>query len=264
MVELIDVSEEAKRLGLVCRVRMFPALAERIPPARVLGRLRDILVATVDDPETAPLATLALTGQKPGRRRPLVHMVDGFVRFLQRARAGLGGTYHDGAMLAFHVADGDGMVPTLCMLSARETEIELSLIDGLLPPQLEPLAASLTRARSGDPARNLQELFIALREPSTLPRPPLFVIHQQRRYAIAQDEFVIGRSPEAADLVIDDGMIARRHAVVVRRASAYYLADLGTATGITYKGVRITDKRIDEGDVFRLGAHELRFTFRAE
>ncbi len=95
-------------------------------------------------------------------------------------------------------------------------------------------------------------------------RPPLFVIHQQRRYAIAETEFVIGRSPEAADLVIDDAMISRRHAAVVRRAGAYYVVDLGSAGGITYRGVRITDKRIDEGDVFRLGAHELHFTFRAE
>src|SRR5690349_14918466 len=36
VVELLDVSEQARRLGLVCRVAMFPALVARVEPASVL------------------------------------------------------------------------------------------------------------------------------------------------------------------------------------------------------------------------------------
>jgi len=32
---------------------------------------------------------------------------------------------------------------------------------------------------------------------------------------------------------------------------------------VTYGGMRIVTKRIDEGDVFHIGAYELRFTYRA-
>ena len=34
--------------------------------------------------------------------------------------------------------------------------------------------------------------------------------------------------------------------------------------GITYKGMRIDNKRIDEGDVFHLCDYELRFTYRTD
>ena len=39
---------------------------------------------------------------------------------------------------------------------------------------------------------------------------------------------------------------------------------LGSTNGIDYKGMRIDNKRIDEGDVFHLCDYELRFTYRAD
>jgi len=62
----------------------------------------------------------------------------------------------------------------------------------------------------------------------------------------------------------DDGMVSRRHAAVLRRHGVHYLKDLGSTHGITYKGMRIDNKRIDEGDVFQIGDHELRFTYRSD
>jgi neural Wiskott-Aldrich syndrome protein len=71
---------------------------------------------------------------------------------------------------------------------------------------------------------------------------------------------VIGRQT-SADLQIRDGAISRRHAAVIRRNSSFYIKDLGSIAGVVYKGMRIDNKRIDEGDVFELAGYQLRFTF---
>ncbi|HEY0987412.1 MAG TPA: hypothetical protein VGD80_10190 [Kofleriaceae bacterium] len=113
VVELIDVSDAARRAGLVCRALMFPPLPERIAPDRVLARLHELLVATADDPATARLSQLALGGTVTEPRIAPMFNTDTLRRFLRRARAGLGGTLDDGATLAFHVPDGDGLVPIM-------------------------------------------------------------------------------------------------------------------------------------------------------
>src|SRR5207248_844944 len=47
-----------------------------------------------------------------------------------------------------------------------------------------------------------------------------------------------------------------------RRNGMFYIKDLGSTNGIDYKGMRIDNKRIDEGDVFHICDYELRFTYR--
>ena len=257
VVELVDVSDAARRFGLLCRVVMFPSLAERVPPARVLGRLRDLLVGTIGDPETSRLSAVALTGDKPEPRRRPVPNLEALRRLLQRARAGLGGTLEDGT-LAFHVTDGDGMVPVLCALSVQDTTIELSVIDELVPERWEPLQPLVPGLGEHRPGGALEH---ALALVGSLPR--LFVVHDGRRHVVTHDRFVIGRG-EDTDLAIKDGMVSREHAAVLRRNRAYYLTDLGSAHGIFHKGMQIDHKRIDEGDVFEIAGHRIAFTFRDE
>ena len=61
---------------------------------------------------------------------------------------------------------------------------------------------------------------------------------------------------------IRDGHISRKHAAVVRKDGASYIKDLGSTNGIDHNGVRIDNKRIEEGDVFYICDYQLRFTFR--
>lgn len=97
--------------------------------------------------------------------------------------------------------------------------------------------------------------------PST---PTLYLIYNGQRYPISKDQFIIGRGSKTSDLAIKDGNISRKHAAVIRRNGTYYIKDLGSTNGIDYKGMRIDNKRIDEGDVFHLCDYELRFTYRAD
>jgi pSer/pThr/pTyr-binding forkhead associated (FHA) protein len=92
----------------------------------------------------------------------------------------------------------------------------------------------------------------------------LFVIYAGQRHRVTTHDYLIGRARKTCALVIHDGLISRRHAAVIHRNGTYYMKDLGSTHGIHYKGMRIDNKRIDEGDVFQLGAHELRFTYRKD
>ena len=92
--------------------------------------------------------------------------------------------------------------------------------------------------------------------------PTLYLIFNQQRYPVQKDQFIIGRGSKTSDLPIKDGNISRKHAAIIRRNGTYYIKDLGSTNGIDYKGMRIDNKRIDEGDVFHICDYELRFTYR--
>ena len=100
--------------------------------------------------------------------------------------------------------------------------------------------------------------------PSPGSGPTLFLIYNGQRYPVTKDQFIIGRGSKTSDLPIKDGNISRKHAAVIRRNGTFYIKDLGSTNGIDYKGMRIDNKRIDEGDVFHLCDYELRFTYRAD
>ena len=92
--------------------------------------------------------------------------------------------------------------------------------------------------------------------------PTLFLMFNNQRMPIDKDQFIIGRGSKTSDLAIKDGNISRKHAAVIRRNGTYYIKDLGSTNGIDYKGMRIDNKRIDEGDIFHICDYELRFTYR--
>ncbi|MCP4447547.1 MAG: FHA domain-containing protein [Myxococcales bacterium] len=106
------------------------------------------------------------------------------------------------------------------------------------------------------------------RPPAPAPAPApvgagtLFLVFNNQRYPIAKDQFIIGRGSKTSDLPIKDGNISRKHAAVIRRNGTFYIKDLGSTNGIDYKGMRIDNKRIDEGDTFHICDYELRFSYR--
>jgi FHA domain len=99
-------------------------------------------------------------------------------------------------------------------------------------------------------------------EVETVAAPALYLMFQNQKYLIDKEQFIIGRGSKSSDLPIRDGNISRKHAAVIRRNGAYFIKDLGSTNGIDYNGVRIDNKRIEEGDVFNICDYELRFTFR--
>jgi hypothetical protein len=99
-------------------------------------------------------------------------------------------------------------------------------------------------------------------DPSNGAAPVLYLVFNSQRIPIDKDQFIIGRGSKSSDLAIKDGNISRKHAAVIRRNGMFYIKDLGSTNGIDYKGMRIDNKRIDEGDIFHICDYELRFTYR--
>jgi FHA domain len=98
--------------------------------------------------------------------------------------------------------------------------------------------------------------------PAGVTAPPLYLVFDNQKYRIDKDQFIIGRGSKSSDLPIKDGNISRKHAAIIRRNGTYFIKDLGSTNGIDFKGMRIDNKRIDEGDVFHLCDYELRFTYK--
>jgi FHA domain len=98
--------------------------------------------------------------------------------------------------------------------------------------------------------------------PGGAPPPPVYLVFDNQKYRIDKEQFIIGRGSKSSDLPIKDGNISRKHAAVIRRNGTYFIKDLGSTNGIDFKGMRIDNKRIEEGDVFHLCDYELRFTFK--
>jgi len=230
---LVDITEAATTVGLRCKVRMSEELAATISPARMLIALRDVLLATLRDPETDFLRGLVLYGDVG--TAPAVRVRDlRQAQFVERVRAGFGGTSPDGRALGFHV---DG-VAIICTAWRREPTLVVCALDD-----------ALLRVLSGLGPLSARPLLAPILE------------FGGTRYPMVKPMFVIGRH-RTCDLAIRDGRISRRHAMVMRTTTGWRIKDLESTSGVFYKGMQIDNKGIEEGDVFLVGPYELRFTFR--
>ena len=88
--------------------------------------------------------------------------------------------------------------------------------------------------------------------PAVQPQIPVYLVFDNQKYRIDREQFIIGRGTKFSDLPIKDGNISRKHAAVIRRNGTFFIKDLGSTNGIDFKGMRIDNKRIDEGDIFHL------------
>ncbi|MFZ5833401.1 MAG: FHA domain-containing protein [Planctomycetota bacterium] len=72
--------------------------------------------------------------------------------------------------------------------------------------------------------------------------------------------FIIGRD-ESSDLQINSGRVSRRHAVIRREDDEFVVSDQGSTNGTFLNGLRITESRLQTGDILALG--DVEFTFDA-
>lgn len=118
VVELIDITDIAAALGIACRARLTPTLADRIDAASALRQLRDALVATLRDPALDLMRRVVLGGESPSIKPTSIDVTR---RFMTRVRAGIGGVAEHGRLLALAVdgrrGHGPEMVVFLLLLS---------------------------------------------------------------------------------------------------------------------------------------------------
>ena len=80
---------------------------------------------------------------------------------------------------------------------------------------------------------------------------------------VTKERFIIGRVRNSSDLSIRDPNVSRQHAMVEFLGGRFYIVDLGSTNGIEFEGQRIGRKPILEGDRFRIGDHEVVFSYRS-
>lgn len=250
VVELSEVTAEAALLGFRCRITLFPSVLESAELANVLLGLRNALVGAGGSAGKVRMFDVAFG--LPSKPVPLI------VR-----------PYPPTTVLNFEVAGRAGPVEIACRLWDPASTLILRRADetgfealGLIPAALR--AVEEQRAADGPTVGLEREVLGQLARLTRVHPPPvpaLYVVHESRHHRVTRDVFVIGRDGKSADLVLRDGVMSRKHAAVIYRNGTYYLKDLGSTNGVRYKGMLIDNKRIDEGDVFVIGEHELRFTY---
>ena len=90
---------------------------------------------------------------------------------------------------------------------------------------------------------------------------PLVLTYAGRKIGVGTDQFSIGRSRDC-DLPIRSPNVSRRHCTFVFRDGGYFIVDQGSATGVELRGARVSDYRVEDGDVYNLNADvSVRCTF---
>lgn len=90
----------------------------------------------------------------------------------------------------------------------------------------------------------------------------LYAIFEGQQVPITKEEFWIGRGQKLCDLIIRDTNISRQHARVVLHNGQYWIVDNESTNGIEFRGAKIKQKRVDDGDVFSICGHEVHFVYR--
>jgi diguanylate cyclase (GGDEF)-like protein len=76
---------------------------------------------------------------------------------------------------------------------------------------------------------------------------------------LAEEPIEIGRGDDAT-LRVDSDLVSRRHAYIQRLGTRYVIKDLDSTNGTYVNDERITTKRLDEGDLIKVGKVVLRYT----
>ncbi len=80
-------------------------------------------------------------------------------------------------------------------------------------------------------------------------------------FSLDADLMHIGRSP-AADIVLDDASVSRRHALIARRGDRTVILDDRSLNGVAVNGTRVGEAELHDGDTVAVGRVQLRFVER--
>lgn len=93
---------------------------------------------------------------------------------------------------------------------------------------------------------------------SSVPAVPAELVVGDRHIALRSGVMTIGRL-DTCDVALDDPSVSRRHAEVRGQGAVWLVVDAGSSNGTKVNGLPITEHRLVDGDVVRVGDQELRF-----
>jgi pSer/pThr/pTyr-binding forkhead associated (FHA) protein len=87
--------------------------------------------------------------------------------------------------------------------------------------------------------------------------------HEGIRAFILVDEFIIGRDAQKSDLCLPDQAVGRMHARILRRASSFFIHDLGSGNGTELDGKKLArheDQLLPDSCLLSFAGREFYFT----
>jgi len=70
---------------------------------------------------------------------------------------------------------------------------------------------------------------------------------------VDRDKILVGRDP-GCDIVVSDGSVSRKHALVERRTVGWFVVDQGSANGTFLDSQRVAESPLQSGQELRFGA----------
>lgn len=140
VIELLDMTEMGRSLGMKCHVAVFPRLAERVDLRRALEQLLHVLQSTTGDPDFDLMRAAVWRGENvdPSTlKRIFAHES----RFLGRVQAGIGGMCENGRTLALSIEGKTGLEMVLFLISLRPSLAYIRRAPTLTITGLDGLAA---------------------------------------------------------------------------------------------------------------------------
>lgn len=74
-----------------------------------------------------------------------------------------------------------------------------------------------------------------------------------KEYPLDREEYIIGRDPQS-DIVVDENVVSRRHARVMKKLSEYVICDLNSANGIYVNNLKLDKAVLQHGDIIQIGS----------
>jgi hypothetical protein len=96
-----------------------------------------------------------------------------------------------------------------------------------------------------------------------MPRGKLTVISgiEKTEYRITKNEVIVGRYGDIA-LRDKNGFVSSKHFKLMRRGADYWIKDLDSTNGTEVNDQFITEQKLEDGDVIRVGEIELKYSRR--
>jgi putative secretion ATPase (PEP-CTERM system associated) len=113
-------------------------------------------------------------------------------------------------------------------------------------------------------ARTLTQVPQVMEDTAPQEQPPVGRLVLSLKHAVVTEcllvpgRLVIGRTPDN-DLAIESKFVSRHHAQVITTPEESVIEDLNSTNGIFVRGRRVRRHRLQEGDVVKLGTHELTY-----
>ena len=136
---------------------------------------------------------------------------------------------------------------------------------GIATRMVQPPGAA--KAKDGPPSATM--IYRPTRQPTEAatpaelgipePPPPPASLHiGGRKYELARERTVLGRSRDS-DVQLADPGASRRHAEVRREGDAFWIVDLGSTNGMEVNGRRLRQAKLEDGDRITIGSTEIDF-----